>query len=163
MRHYPCMQAIVNVAQGITQVQNNKTDAVSKIPAMIAEEPYAGRLGIKCLEVGPGHASCAMTVDESMCNIFGMAHGGAIMSLMDDAFQFACNSRGQTAYALNVNTTFVKGASPGDELIATAAEKSLTPRTGTYELCVKDQDGELIALAQAVAYRKKAPSPFEVE
>ncbi len=121
---------------------------------------YASKLGIVCEEVMPGYARAAMTVTDEMLNLFGMAHGGAIFSLMDDVFQLACNSRGLAAFALNVSTTFIKGAEAGDRLTAEASEIALTTRTGTYELKVRDDKGRILAAAQAVAYRKKEPPPF---
>jgi acyl-CoA thioesterase len=139
----------------------NKINNIEKALEIAAKtEPFALKMGIKCEEVGEGSARTSMTVEEGMLNLFGMAHGGAIFSLMDDAFQLACNSRGKTAYALNVSTVFIKGAQVGDKLTAVASEVSLTHRTGTYELKVKNGEGELIATAQAVAYRKKEAPPF---
>lgn len=124
------------------------------------EGRYARKLGIVCEEVGPGTARASMVVTDDMMNLFGMAHGGAIFSLMDDVFQLACNSRGLAAFALNVSTTFIRGAEAGDRLTAEAVEIALTARTGTYELKVRDDKGRIVAAAQAVAYRKKDPPPF---
>jgi len=123
-------------------------------------ERFAATLGITCLDAGPGHAKATMTINEGMLNLFGMAHGGAIFSLMDDVFQLACNSRGLSAFALNVSSTFIRGAEVGDCLTAEAREVALTTRTGTYELRVTDGMGRLVAVAQAIAYRKKEPPPF---
>jgi acyl-CoA thioesterase len=89
-----------------------------------------------------------------------MGHGGVLFSLMDEAFQIACNSRGRAAFALNVSVTYIRPTHPGDSLAAEARELALTPRTGTYEITVFDQNGEKVALAQALAYRKKEPVPF---
>lgn len=125
-------------------------------------EKFAAMMGITCEEVGLGYARASMTIDENMLNLFGMAHGGAIFSLLDDVFQLACNSRGQAAYALNVSTTFISGAKLGERLIAEAKEIALTNRTGTYELKVTDEQGRLVAAAQAIAYRKKEPPSFLV-
>lgn len=138
----------------------NPTFAPENLMKAAAEENFARKLGITTLDVGPGYAKAAMTVTEDMLNMFGMAHGGAIFSLMDDVFQLACNSRGLAAFALNVSSTFIKGSRVGDKLIAVAKEVALTTRTGTYELRVTDDEGELVAVSQAIAYRKKVPPPF---
>ena len=139
--------------------QNNER-VVEAIRSAAADEAYAKRLGIVCEEVRPGYARLSMTVTDEMLNLFGMAHGGAIFSLMDDAFQIACNSHGVSAFALNVSVTYVRGAKPGDRLVAVADEAALTARTGSYEVKVSNGAGEVIALAQALAYRKKEPPPF---
>lgn len=138
----------------------DKHAAVSAIRRAAGSEAYAQQLGIFCEEVRPGFARLTMQVTDEMVNLFGMAHGGAIFSLMDDAFQIACNSHGISAFALNVSVTYVRGAAPGEQLVAEATEAALTQRTGSYELKVTNAQGEVVALAQALAYRKKDPVPF---
>ena len=124
------------------------------LKAAAAREPFALKMGIKCIEAGGGTAKLEMTVAEDMTNLFGMCHGGAIFGLIDDAFQIACNSRGMAAFALNLSITYVRGAEIGEKLLADAEEVSLTPRTGTYNVKVTGGDGSLVATSQAIAYRK---------
>ena len=124
------------------------------------EEPYANTLGLRCCEVRPGYARVELDVTPALTNLFGCAHGGAVFSLLDEAFQLACNSHGVSAYALNVSVTYVKGAVPGDRLVAEAAELARTRKVATYSLEVRTQSGERIAHAQAVAYRTGATPPF---
>lgn len=133
------------------------------IPAMLRAvegEPFACKLGMKCTRAGPGYARVEIRLEEDHTNLFGTGHGGVLFSLMDEAFQIACNTRGRSAFALNVSVTYIRPAHPGDVLAAEARELALTPRTGTYEITVFDQNGEKLALAQALAYRKKDPVPF---
>lgn len=138
----------------------DENNVVCAIRDAAAAEPYARRMGIELCQARPGYALCRMTVDPSTLNLFGMAHGGVIFSLLDEAFQIACNTHGSTAYALNVSVTYIRGAASGETLEAEAKEVSLTARTGTYEIRVTGGDGSLVAVAQALAYRKKEPPPF---
>ncbi|MBI5444996.1 MAG: hotdog fold thioesterase [Deltaproteobacteria bacterium] len=124
------------------------------------DEPYARKLGMRCLEVAPGFSRVEMVLGEDMVNFFGIGHGGAVFSLIDTAFETACNSHGTMALALNVNITYISATKPGDRLTAEAKEESRTPRTATYEVRVTRETGELVALAQALAYRKKELLPF---
>jgi acyl-CoA thioesterase len=135
-------------------------ESLERIAAASRAEPYAGTLGLRCAEVRPGYARVGLEITPALTNLFGCAHGGAVFSLLDEAFQLACNSHGVSAYALNVNVTYVKGARPGDRLVAEARELALTRKTATYALEVRDAAGELIAHAQAVAYRTGAVPPF---
>ncbi|GAB4264196.1 MAG: hydroxyphenylacetyl-CoA thioesterase PaaI [Deferrisomatales bacterium] len=123
-------------------------------------EPYARKMGIRCLEVAPGCCRVEMTVGEDMTNLFGMAHGGAVFSLLDEAFQVACNSHGVSAFALNLSVTYVSASYPGERLQAEAREVALTRRTATYDIRVTRDNGELVAQAQALAYRKGGLPPF---
>jgi len=116
-------------------------------------EPFGKLLGIEVMEVGHGKARVQMQVRPELDNIFGATHGGALFSLMDEAFQLACNSHGVLAVALNVSITYVARPSAGTILQASATEMHRTNRTATYQCDVTEKDGKLIATAQALAYR----------
>jgi acyl-CoA thioesterase len=95
-----------------------------------------------------------------MENIFGMAHGGAIFALIDEAFETASNSHGTMAVALNMNITYMASPSPGDVLVAEAKEINRTNRTASYYITVRSSDDTLLAACQALVYRKKEALPF---
>jgi acyl-CoA thioesterase len=130
------------------------------IRARVAGEPFARKLGLRLVEVKEGFARVEMDVAEDMANVFGMVHGGAIFSLMDEAFQVACNSHGSMAVALNISISFHAAPNMGCRLIAEAHEIHRTSRTGHYAIRVTDDTGRLIASCQALAYRKGKPLPF---
>ncbi|GAB4250301.1 PaaI family thioesterase [Deferrisoma sp.] len=123
-------------------------------------EPYARHMGLRLLDVEPGGCRVEMVPTPEMTNLFGTVHGGALFSLLDEAFQIACNSHGVTAFALNLSVTYVNAARPGERLVAEAREVALTRRTATYHIRVVREDGEVVAAAQALAYRKGTPVPF---
>ena len=62
-------------------------DSLARIQARCKKEPYPKLLGIEVLEIKPGYARVSMQFKPGMQNIFGMLHGGAIFSLLDEAFQ----------------------------------------------------------------------------
>jgi acyl-CoA thioesterase len=132
-------------------------DALSK---RVQCEPYAQLLGLRLKKVDNGYSLVEMTFKEEMQNIFGSAHGGAIFSLIDEAFETASNSHGTIAVALNMNVTFIAPPSPGEVLQAEAKEINLTPRTATYLINVTGKGNRLIAACQALVYRKKEALPF---
>ncbi len=123
-------------------------------------EPYAQHLGLKLKKLDKGYSLVEMTIREEMKNILGSTHGGAIFSLIDEAFETASNSHGTIAVALNMNVTFIAPPSPGAVLRAEAKETNLTPRTATYLINVTEGENRLIATCQALVYRKKEVLPF---
>lgn len=135
-------------------------DSVRAILDASRREPYARKLGMRCLEVAPGSCRIEMAVAKDMANLFGTAHGGAVFSLIDEAFQIAANAEGVIAFALNLSVTYVTASYPGDVLVAEAREIAKTPRTATYEIRVLRGGGELVATAQALAYRKGGTPPY---
>jgi acyl-CoA thioesterase len=126
----------------------------------VEKEPFARKLGLELLELDDGYSVVEMTFVEDVKNIFGMAHGGAIFGLIDEAFETAGNSHGTVAVALNMNVTYMAAPSPGARLRAVAKEINRTRRTGNYDIRVTDERQTLIATCQALIYRKKERLPF---
>ena len=126
----------------------------------VAQEPFAKKFKLKLVDLNEGYSRVTMTFTPDMENIFGMAHGGAIFALIDEAFQTACNAYGTLAVALNMNITYVSSPTPGSTLTSEAKEYSRTAKTANYDIKVTDEQGTLIASCQALAYRKGKPLPF---
>jgi len=124
----------------------------------VDNDQFARHSGIELLSVSPGQARAKMTLHPYHWNGVQMAHGGAIFTLADFAFAAASNSHGTLAVAVNVNITFLKAASTGT-LWAEAREVSKSFKLGSYTIEVKDDQGELVALFQGLAYRKKDRLP----
>jgi acyl-CoA thioesterase len=126
----------------------------------VAEEPYAKKMGLKLVEVDEGYALVEMKFTEDMENVFGMAHGGAIFSLIDEAFEIASNSHGTVSVALSMSVTYVSSPKKGETLLSEGKEVSRSNRVATYSIQVKTEGGDLIAICQALVYRKRDPLPF---
>jgi len=114
--------------------------------AMYAEDGASQALGMRILEVRPGYARLAMKVREDMVNGHKLCHGGLIFTLADSAFAFACNTYNAVTVASAANVEFLLPARLGDELTATAEERSRSKRTGIYDVTVNNQRGECVAL-----------------
>jgi len=126
----------------------------------VGKEPFAQKFGLKLIDLDEGSSRVGMTFTPDMENIFGLAHGGALFALIDEAFETASNSHGTMAVALNLNITYVSSPAPGSKLIAEAKEYSRTNRIANYDIKVLDDRGRLIASCQALVYRKENPLPF---
>ncbi len=126
----------------------------------VESEPFAKKLGLELTKIGEGYSQVKMMFTPDMENIFGMAHGGAIFALIDEAFETASNSHGTMAVALNMNVSYLATPSPGDALTAEAKEINRTNRTANYYITVKNQSDRLLAICQALVYRKKENLPF---
>ena len=127
----------------------------------VKREPFARTMNIELVELEEGFSAVEMNYEpETMDNLFSRAHGGAIFSLIDEAFETVCQTCGAVTVALNVSVTYV--ASPKDRarLRAEAREISSTKQTASYDIRVSDQDGRLIAFCQALAFRTGKPLPF---
>jgi len=131
------------------------------IMAGVSREPLARTLGMSLVELEEGFSAVEMEYQpETMDNLFGRAHGGAIFALIDEAFETVCQTVGSVTVALNVNVTYVASPEERGVLRAEAREVSGTKRTASYDIKVTDGQGRLIATCQALGFRTGKPLPF---
>ena len=117
-------------------------------------DQFAARCGIELLDAANGRARAKMTLHPHHWNGLKTVQGGAIFTLADFAFAAAANSYGTVAVAVNVSITFMKAATTGT-LWAEAREISKNFKLGSYAVEVKDDQGDLVASFQGLAYRKQ--------
>ena len=103
-------------------------------------------LGMQVESRGPGRATVSMRVRPDMVNGHAICHGGLVFALADSAFAFACNSYGDNTVAAGAAIEFLQPARQGDVLTATATERWRAGRAGIYEIEVRNQVDELVAL-----------------
>jgi len=126
----------------------------------VEEEPFARKFGLKLVDLEAGYSRVEMAFTQDMENIFGMAHGGALFALIDEAFETASNSHGTMAVALNLNISYLASPAKGSKLTAEAKELNRTHKTALYDIRVTDDQHRLIASCQAMVYRMCKPLPF---
>jgi acyl-CoA thioesterase len=126
--------------------------------AYFQQDQFAQLAGIQLLEAAAGKAKAAMEIRPEHLNCHQAVHGGAIFTLADLAFAAASNSHGKLAVAINASISFMKAARAG-RLMAEAKEITSTPKLATYTVNITDDAGDLVAIFQGMAYRKKENIP----
>jgi len=127
-----------------------------RVAARMYERDRASQaMGMQIGAIGPGYAELTMTVRADMLNGHAICHGGFIFTLADSAFAFACNSYNLTTVASGGAIDFVAPAREGDVLAAMARERSVSGRTGVYDIEVTNQRGETVAYFRGKSYRIK--------
>jgi acyl-CoA thioesterase len=87
-----------------------------------------------------------MTVRQAMLNGHEICHGGFVFTLADSTFAFACNSRNQVTVAAGATIEFLRAVQLSDVLTCEGIERELQGRHGIYDMTVKNQRGEVVAL-----------------
>ena len=126
----------------------------------VEAEPFTKKFDLRLIEVQEGYSKVEMVFTPDMENMFGMAHGGALFSLTDEAFEVASNSHGTMAVALNMNVNYMASPAKGSKLTAEAKEINKTKKTAAYDITVTDDKNNLIASCQSIVYRMEKPLPF---
>jgi acyl-CoA thioesterase len=94
----------------------------------------------------PGRAVMRMRVREPMLNGHRICHGGLIFTLADSTFAFACNSHNKVTVAAGCSIEFLKPAHLDDVLTCEGVEQVLQGRHGIYDMRVRNQRDEVVAL-----------------
>ena len=122
-------------------------------------DQFAARNGIELVTLEPGHAVTRMVVQPWHHNAVGIVQGGVVFTLADFAFGAASNSDGTVALGVNMSVTFLKATRSGT-LTADAREIGGSSKLGSYTINVTDDSGQLVAVMQGLAYRKKETHPL---
>ncbi|HVN81424.1 MAG TPA: PaaI family thioesterase [Terriglobia bacterium] len=123
---------------------------------LLEKDRYAKLTGIELVEVAEGRAKARLKISDQHLNGVGIAHGGAIFTLADFVFAAASNSHETIAVAINVSISYLKAVFMGT-LVAEAQEVAINPKLASYSVQVRDESGDLVAIFQGMAYRKKDP------
>ncbi|WP_322766814.1 hotdog fold thioesterase [Frankia sp. Cr1] len=102
-------------------------------------------VGLRTIEAQPGRAVVALDVSSCHLNHVGIAHGGAIFSLADQAVALAANLHGEIAVVSNATIHLLRPARAGDRLVATAEEDRRGTTLSLYTVRVT-RGSELVAL-----------------
>ena len=121
-------------------------DAPPGNAAAVAGGPFADTLGIEALETGQGRCVMRMTVRPEMLNGAGVIHGAVVFALADTCSGAAAWTNRPGALAQSAQINWLRSARVGDVLTATGQEVALAGRSGTYDISVTNQDGDLIAV-----------------
>lgn len=110
-------------------------------------------LGIEINSVAPGQAVVSMTVKDFMIQGHQTCHGGYLFTLADSAFAFACNSYNAPTVAAGCSIEYLSPAREGDVLTATAMEQSRGSKLGVYDITIRNQHGQDVALFRGKSYQ----------
>lgn len=120
------------------------------------KDNFSKMLGVEIVELKPGFARGRMPLTPQHYNCFGIVHAGAIFTLADTTFGAAVNfHQGRLSPTVSMNCQFLK-AGRGQVLTAVATESSPGPKLASYNVEVRDESGDVVAVFQCMAYRKKA-------
>jgi acyl-CoA thioesterase len=111
--------------------------------------PFARLLGMEIIETWPGGARVVMDT-KGKENFLGVAHGGAIFSLADQAFAAAANREGILQVAVSVHIQFFSPAKGRLEAVARLIAE--TERTSLILVEVKSGE-RVVATFEGTAYK----------
>ncbi len=119
---------------------------------IVGADPFARTLGIQIDEVRDSYARVSLAIKPEYCNSEARAHGSVLFTLADQALAVAANSRGYKAFALEIKINYFQGANEGAIIVAEATPLDVRKRVSLWNIELRDDKDEKIALAQGLAY-----------
>jgi phenylacetic acid degradation protein PaaD len=127
-------------------MKNEQEIAGRAAKALFDGDRASQMLGMTIDSCEPGRATLSMRIRPDMVNGHRICHGGLIFALADSAFAFACNSHGFSTVAAGAAIEFLAPGREGDVLQAIAQERWRAGKAGIYEIEVRNQRDEVVAL-----------------
>jgi acyl-CoA thioesterase len=123
------------------------------VDKMYDSDLFSQWLGIERLVTEQGYCVLRMTVRKEMLNGFGIVHGGIAFSLADSALAFASNAYGRLSVALECSISYPVAVHAGEVLTCEAKELSITKKTASYFIEIKNQKDVKVAFFRGTVYR----------
>jgi acyl-CoA thioesterase len=131
------------------------------VDEMLFRDEFSRWLGIEVVEAKAGFCRARMTVRNEMLNGFGLAHGAIAFALADSALAFASNAGEKVSVSIENTIRYPYPVKQGDELEATAVERSAGRKIAFYDISVRNRDGTEVALFTGTVYRTGKDFPWD--
>ena len=119
---------------------------------IVGTDPFARTLGISIDEVRDSYTRVSLIIKDEHCNSEVRAHGSVLFAIADQALAVAANSRGYKAFSLETKINYFQGVKPGAVVVAEATPLDIRNRVSLWNIELRTDKGERIALAQGLAY-----------
>jgi len=126
--------------------------ALTCVQAMLRDDACSADLGLVLEGAGAGWAALSMRVTARMLNGYAVCHGGMIFALADTTFACACNGYNRVTVAGGASIEYLRPAKLGDALSARGRERKRGKFTGIYDIEVRNQNDELVALFRGQSF-----------
>lgn len=126
-------------------------DDTPRTPEEMPEQSaYATLSGIRMISGAAGEAISEMPVTEALTNRNGALHGGAIMTLADNAAgtaAFMAIPAGRSNTTIESKTNFLRGVRVGDTLTATCETLHRGRTILVFQITMTRRDGKVAAVS----------------
>lgn len=131
--------------------KNNKT-LKDYINGFYEDNPFTKYLGVEIDSIAQGNVSVSLKIEHEHTNVYGIAHGGVIMSICDMAMGAACLSVGKKVVTLDFNINILKSIDKLDRAIAESKILHNGRSTIVVECEILNQQRKLCAKARGTFF-----------
>ncbi len=128
-------------------------ETLQKARQFFNEDKFQSLVGVEIEQVENGHSVCSIKLTKDHFNSDGLVQGGVLFTLADSAFAVAANSTDSFVVTLTASMQYMTKAT-GSLIKAEATLVNTSKRVCFYRVEVKDEIGELVAVANMTGYIK---------
>lgn len=132
--------------------QDNMKSISDYINNFYEDNPFTKHLGVDIVSIDKGNVCVSLTIKHEHTNVYGIAHGGVIMSLCDMAMGAACLSVGKKVVTLDFNINILKSIDMEDVAIVKGIIIHNGRSTVVAECEVFNKDNKLCAKARGTFF-----------
>jgi uncharacterized protein (TIGR00369 family) len=122
------------------------------ISSFYRDNPFVQYLHIKVSAIEPEQVRLDIDIAHEHTNVYGIAHGGVLMTIADTAMGAACLSHNKRVVTLDCSTSFIKAIPEGQHVYAIGHVVHDGSRTMVCESDIFDEKGTLYAKAHGTFF-----------
>lgn len=108
--------------------------------------PFVQHLDMRIVRAKVGEVELEMMIQSNVhTNVYGIAHGGALMSLSDTAMGAACLTMQKKVVTIDMNINCMKAVPAGEKILAVGQIISNGNKIIVAEAEIKGEDGKIYA------------------
>lgn len=115
--------------------------------------PFTTDLGIELDKLEENGVTIKLKLAERHTNVYGIAHGGVVLTMADMAMGASCLYKGAKVVTLNLTNNFIKAIHLNDVAYARGTVTHLGKSTVVAEARIFNQDGVLCATSTGTFFR----------
>ena len=138
-------------AYGLRDV-DGLTELQQQIIRFYHNNPFVEYLHIQVRPLAGGQVRLELEGGEEHTNLYGIAHGGVLMTMADTAMGAACLACNKKVVTINLGTDFMHAVPMTETIVATARVLHDGRHTMTCESELRGSDDKVFAKAHATFY-----------
>lgn len=123
---------------------DNKDILKERIISINKDDPMVNSIGLEILELEYNRAVSRMKLSHNIINSYGIAHGGALMTMADTTAGYAACMSGYFVATISGTLNFLSPGKDTEYIYCECTQLKAGSLISVYEIRIKDDKGKLL-------------------
>ena len=137
---------------GMTERNEELTELQRQIIRFYHNNTFLDYIHVRIVPIENGQVRLELPIDEQHVNLYGIAHGGVLMTMADTAMGAACLVYNKKVVTISLSMEFMHAVPLTQKILTSASVLHNGTRTMTCECEILSEEGKLFAKAHAIFY-----------